>query len=68
MKTKYDWSEVPKQVNWIARDDDGWVCYFSKKPRLIRGQWLDNTEQGYLNTYSTNNFKGWQDSLEERPK
>lgn len=65
--SKYDWSNVPKEVKWIARDDDGWVCHFSKKPRLIHGQWLDNTKQGYLNTYSTNEFKGWQDSLEERP-
>lgn len=70
--TKYDWSNVPKEVKWIATGfhskakmgfvnkplkDEAMLCWCSR--------WL-NGEQIKLSDVSE--FKGnWQDSLEERP-
>lgn len=32
MKTKYDWSNIPKRVKFIAIDADGSEYWLSKKP------------------------------------
>ena len=74
--SKYDWSNVPKEVKWIATDADGVVSGFSEKPYTHRGSlWLchvDHPDSWVCNiepfTYHVNNdYPNWQDSLEERP-
>ena len=67
---KYDWSNVPKEVKWIATDMDGWWSTHEKEPKIIpcTNNWIDETETGYVATFPSSPFKGtWQDSLEERP-
>ena len=71
MKTKYDWSNVPKEVKWIATDADGWQTQHTEKPKKLGRDWIDDTESGYFgikmpqhNPYKSN----WRDSLEERPQ
>ncbi len=69
--TKYDWSNVPKEVNWIATDSNGNVFGYYKKPKLQENGYFmhigDNfyyPEKGWMESYNGN----WIDSLEERPK
>lgn len=61
---KYDWSNVPSHIMWIAKDADGYAFGYMNKP--YNGGWCwyaQNPE------YIKQTFKGnWQDSLEERPK
>ncbi len=63
MGTKYDWSDVPAEVNWIAQDQDGYVYGYSIKPYVGAKQWyalkptlIEQKYDGY-----------WDDSLEQRP-
>ena len=66
MITKYDWSNVPSEVNWIATSSMGFSSGFTDKPNRFDeyGFW-DNGEPevrlGYLHY-----FENWKDSLEER--
>lgn len=66
MKTKYDWSGVPLEYNWIATDLDGVANAFYNKPNNENhDMWFDGDDYFQIGTSS---FKGnWQDSLEERP-
>lgn len=73
----YDWSNVPKEVKWIATDADGVKGGYSEKPYRNKGTvWLcneKNPESWVCNIYpfeyySNNDFPNWKDSLEERPK
>lgn len=76
--SKYDWSNVPKEVRWIATDEDGMVCGFSEKPVKKDGGpfnfWAGDEIDAGLNVINgvsnfVNSYAGsWQDSLEERPK
>lgn len=68
MKTKYDWSNAPKEVKWIAIDDLGFQSGFTDEPKMeLKYGFWDNGLPSYRMGYSE--FKGnWQDSLEERPK
>lgn len=76
--SKYDWSNVPKEVRWIATDEDYMVCGFSERPIKIKNSlynfWAGSEDDAGLNvvggvSYFVKPFKGnWQDSLEERPK
>ncbi|HEY4538143.1 MAG TPA: hypothetical protein VIG45_06790 [Erysipelothrix sp.] len=69
--SKYDWSNVPKEVNWIATDADGWKSMHEVRPNNEFNGWVDSTDIGYymLMIPELNNYKGsWKDSLEERPK
>ncbi|MFW1995208.1 hypothetical protein ACG904_09655 [Acinetobacter guillouiae] len=64
--TKYDWSNVPKEVRFIVTDENGLKYGHQDKPKLsdMLGLWygLDFIRIG------RSEFKGdWQDSLEERP-
>ena len=34
MKTKYDWSNISKQVKFIIIDDDGTEYHLKKKPKF----------------------------------
>lgn len=36
MNTKYDWSNVPKEVKWVATDADGVKCCYSKNHTEIK--------------------------------
>lgn len=64
--TKYDWSKVPDEINWIATDESGYKSGYICKPKCeFYDIWEGNgwIELGY------SEFKGyWKNSLEERPK
>lgn len=77
MKTKYDWSNVPKEVNWIATDSDGVAHGFKAKPKIKEGlvydMWACNDNFVEYIELADNQHRrfgksNWQDSLEERPK
>lgn len=66
--TKYDWSSVPKEVKWIATDNNGFKSGFTDKPfcESDYGFWDNGLPSLAMHD---SEFKGnWQDSLEERPK
>lgn len=65
--SRYDWSSVPKEVNWIATDEDGDVRGFCKKPELRFGFWVDVETPYYFETNMTLIDDNWENSLEERP-
>lgn len=66
--TKYDWSNVPSRIKFIATDKNGIKSYFELKPEIFLEGWIDETEDGYFSINQDSEFKGnWQDSLEERP-
>ena len=71
--TKYDWSNVPKDVKWIATDEDrnSWEFPADTKEPFIGGededQWVCESEFT-LEHHGFRVYRGnWQDSLEERP-
>lgn len=68
--SKYDWSNVPKEVNWIATDSDGWLSMHTQEPKFVEDiHWVDGSDDGYFSVRLSSPFKGdWKDSLEERPK
>lgn len=70
MKTKYDWSNVPKEVKWIAKDKDGEVWGYVEKPIIgEKGIWhVKNKYHGYFFIFDSFIVESWQDSLEERPQ
>lgn len=69
---KYDWSNVPKEVRFIATDKDGVANGFTTEPKPCDEyeMWLTDNEDyiglstEYLDVFDKNN---WLDSLEERP-
>lgn len=67
MKTKYDWSDVPTWVKFIATDSNGNAYGYEErvKPYII----LDDMFVGgkYVNLNTVISFDDWRDSLEERP-
>ncbi|QGH74062.1 hypothetical protein [Acinetobacter phage A2.1] len=72
--SKYDWSKVSEEANYVATDKDMVQVEFTEKPIIClnSGMWIDGTINGY-HDYTHNDklsdFKGdWKDSLEERPK
>lgn len=72
--SKYDWSNVPSDVNFIATDGDGWAWGWVDNPHPIgTNEWLTVAGNGLFCEFfikpESNTFNGnWQDSLEERPK
>lgn len=66
---KYNWADVPLEVEWIATDSDGTTVCFSSQPRCRErfGIW---TPVDPLNvSLPDNQFSGnWKESLEKRPK
>lgn len=71
MKTKYDWSDVPLKVNWIATDSNGNVFGYDIKPKMMEygnfmhvSDFLYFPKSNWISPYKGN----WMDSLEERPK
>ena len=67
MKTKYDWSNVPKWVKFIATDSNGNTNGYEEriKPYII----LDDMFVGgrYVSLDVNTLFDDWRESLEERP-
>lgn len=68
--TKYDWSNVPVQVNWIATDHGDIELHFTEKPYIAHDIfWCVSHEAFLVAMHSPSQFKGnWKDSLEQRPK
>lgn len=78
MKTKYDWSNISKQVKFIIIDDDGTEYHLKKKPkfglsnRYKTGVWFFNKSSifawfDYKHANSDGAYPDFADSLEERP-
>lgn len=72
--SKYDWSNVPDEVQWIATDEDGnsWLFPSGSGKPFIGGEdddvWVCG-EEFTLEHHGYNVFRGnWRASLEERPK
>ena len=71
--TKYDWSNVPNQVNFIATDSDGWAWGWTGRPKIGKFEAWTTDRSSYLTGYyvKPNNCekcRDWENSLEERPK
>lgn len=67
--SKYDWSNVPSDVKWIATDSDGVVCGYSSKPSKFSLAWNCRNSGSFIaHSFVPPYSKNWQDSLEERPK
>lgn len=71
--SKYDWSNVPKEINWIATDGNGRKYGYIDYEPFLNG-WIPCWESfnesiplGYMGC-DLEGCKGWSDSLEERPK
>ena len=72
MSNKYNWMNVPKEVNWISTDWEGWKLYHTSKP--IKREDVMSFEScktdvlGYRDCWENSGYKGhWEDSLEQRP-
>ncbi|WP_202740003.1 hypothetical protein [Acinetobacter sp. 'aerobic (ED)'] len=70
MTTKYDWSNVPNNVLWLAKDSLGCVWGYENKPVPM------SNHGGYYDTINVKSFRQfhlslpnlhWKDSLEQRP-
>ena len=45
METKYDWSEAPEEVQFIAQDSNGDIFGFDVTPvPMTYGKWLPSNE------------------------
>ena len=69
--SKYDWSNVPEEVQWIATDSNGAVFGYDAKPEekdfgkfMHTSDFLYFPRSGWMAAYQGN----WRESLEERPK
>lgn len=72
MATKYDWSEQPETVQWIATDEDGFAMPYQEMPyihELFPKEWFGEVSlDGVCFFPQENPYKGdWRDSLEQRP-
>lgn len=71
-KTKYDWSKIPDDVNWVAKNENGFVWGYEGKPLsgwLHSGFWYCGGNKRLIYWSYENPYKGeWQDSLEKRPE
>ena len=71
--SKYDWTNVPNEVEWIATNEQGYAFGTPSKPIsgwLHTGFWYGGGEQEFILWPHQNKFNetNWRDSLEERPK
>lgn len=71
MGTKYDWSSVPAEVNWIATDGYSGIPWgYENKPRRIDECFVEmNRDEWPVSVHQiVTPYKGdWKDSLEQRP-
>lgn len=69
MKTKYDWSNVPLKINWIATDADGVARGHAREPVIDHPEEWSSDQYYNYPIIGKDLFNGdWKDSLEERPK
>lgn len=73
MNTKYDWSNVPEEVEWISTDKDFWAFGWTEKPTSGATGWNSPSGLGLSDDFSLSPIENkldccWKDSLEERPK
>lgn len=67
MKNKYNWSDIPAHLIWMATDLNGFKHGYSEEP--ICKDHLDFWDGDDCTQLGFSEFKGdWKDSLEERPK
>lgn len=69
--SKYDWTDVPKEVNWIATDSNGVVFGYSSMPeKKDFGKFMHTSDFLYFphNGWMPAYHGDWRESLEERPK
>jgi hypothetical protein len=73
--SKYEWYEIPREFNWVARDKYGACWAFVSEPSLVgeAGTWVWTgaapVEVGQIpDCISAETLPPWQESLEERPK
>ena len=65
--SKYDWSNVPKEVKWIATDADGYAWGFHGKPKISNHAGWGHLGKTPFHVIKQTYKGNWQDSLEERP-
>lgn len=68
---KYDWSNIPDLIRWIATDEDGQSFGYPNQPYqesfLGKGRW--NNEKYVPLRLGNIGYKGdWRESLELRPE
>lgn len=79
MQTKYDWSNISKQVKFILIDSDGTEYHLKKKPkfglsnRYKTGTWFFNKSDiyawfDYKHVNDDGCYPDFENSLEERPQ
>ena len=71
MERKYDWSNVPKNLNFIATNEDGFAFGYEGKPMsgyLHSGFWYGGGKYELILWSRENQFNdtNWRNSLEER--
>lgn len=66
-KTIYDWSIVPEEFNWIAKNSSGKIIMHERKPCIynFRSFVSDGNKAEYLSRVTS--ILNWEDSLEARP-
>lgn len=69
-KAKYDWSNVPDWVQWMATDADGYRTMWSEKPTQGTSGWIGakGASRDWFwpnDQYAIKN--NWYESLEHRP-
>ena len=75
--TRYDWSEVSNEIQWIATDRSGKIHGYKSKPVLEKIWWAPQKQEtcvflGYSEKQHTFGSEEWhllwRDSIEERIK
>lgn len=66
MNTKYDWSNIIKEVNWIATDYSGKAQGYVNKPVVGFDTWITNHTKYWLNLPGYYQ-EHWSKTLEKRP-
>lgn len=65
---KYDWSNIPPQIQWLCTDTLGYVNGSDYEPKLSATRWAFTPSPNHISHVPVDSFKGsWRDSLEKRP-
>lgn len=64
-KDPWDWNNY-SNYNWRAQDENGYLWYYSKKPRIITSIWDSDYGQAIF-VGKCLLKKSWTDTLEKRP-
>lgn len=66
--SKYDWSNVPKEVKWITTTPMGNVLGFGLKPDHVGDHFYKSSSLDFVVELKIRHYTGYYgDSLEERP-